>query len=65
MKRRLIPLVFLLLNISWVVVSAQDCPAIVRTALSRAQVACAVMRSNQACYGYPALEAQLQEGLSP
>jgi hypothetical protein len=65
MRQRFVPLVFLLFSISWTAVSAQDCPAMVQNALSRAQTACAIMRGNQACYGYQSLEAQLQEGLSP
>jgi hypothetical protein len=65
MSRRFIPLVFLLFSISWTAVSAQDCPGLVKNALSRAQTACAIMRGNQACYGYQTLDAQLQEGLSP
>ncbi len=65
MRRRFVPLVFLLFSISWAAVNAQDCPAMVENALSRAQIACAVMRGNQACYGYQNLQVQLQEGLSP
>ncbi|MBZ0288351.1 MAG: hypothetical protein K8I30_12110 [Anaerolineae bacterium] len=65
MSRRFIPLVFLLFSISWTAVSAQDCPALVKKALTKAQTACAIMRGNQACYGYQTLDAQLQEGLSP
>jgi hypothetical protein len=64
MRRRFFPLILLLLSISWSVVSAQDCPALVENALSKAQASCAIMRGNQACYGYQSLEAQLQEGLS-
>ncbi|MEO8611385.1 MAG: hypothetical protein ABI690_26040 [Chloroflexota bacterium] len=65
MKRRFIPLLFLLFSITWAAVSAQDCPALVKNALSRAQTACAILRGNQACYGYPSLDAKLQKGLSP
>jgi hypothetical protein len=65
MRHRLVPLVFLLVSISWSAVIAQDCPALVENALSRAQTSCAIMRGNQACYGYQSLEAQLQDGLSP
>ena len=65
MRRRFVPLMFLLFSISWAAVSAQDCPALVKTALSKAQTACAIMRGNQACYGYQTLDAKLQQGLSP
>ncbi|MBZ0288350.1 MAG: hypothetical protein K8I30_12105 [Anaerolineae bacterium] len=65
MTRKMVPLVFLLFSISWGAVGAQDCPALVQNALTRAEKACALMRGNQACYGYQTLDAQLQEGLSP
>jgi len=55
----------LLFTIGWVADSAQDCPALVERALTHTERACAGMRSNQACYGYRTLEAQLQPGLSP
>jgi hypothetical protein len=54
----------LLFTIGWVATAAQDCPALVERALEQVEEACAVMRGNQACYGYKALEARLQEGLS-
>ena len=65
MRRGFIPLMFLLFSISWAAVNAQDCPTLVKKALSRAENACAGLRGNQACYGYNTLQAQLQEGLSP
>jgi hypothetical protein len=66
MRYKFIPfLLTMLLTVGFVAAATQDCPALVETALSRAQTACAVMRGNQACYGYQSLEAQLQEGLSP
>lgn len=66
MRYKFIPfLLTMLLTVGFVAAATQDCPALVETALLRAQTACAVMRGNQACYGYQSLEAQLQEGLSP
>lgn len=66
MQYKLMPfLLTLLLTLSMAAAATQDCPALVEKALARAQTACAVMRGNQACYGYQTLEAQLQEGLSP
>jgi hypothetical protein len=65
MRHRLIPLCCaLLLSLGWMAVNAQDCPAVVETALERLQNACAGMRGNQACYGHHTLSAQLTAGLT-
>ena len=65
MQYKIIPfLLTLFLTVSFVAAATQDCPALVENALSRAETACAIMRGNQACYGYKNLDAQLQEGLS-
>jgi hypothetical protein len=66
MQYKLMPfLLTIVLTVSFVAAATQDCPALVENALSKAQASCAIMRGNQACYGYQSLEAQLQEGLSP
>ena len=65
MRKRLIPLCFaLIISIQGIAAAAQDCPALVNNAMTRAQNACAGIGSNQACYGYHTLDARLTEGLS-
>jgi len=65
MRHKLILLsLTLFLSVSWAAAAVQDCPALVKNALERTENACALMRGNQACYGYRTLQAELQPGLS-
>jgi hypothetical protein len=56
-KLTLIPIV-LLLGAGLVVAQANECPAVVRTALQAAQEVCSGVGRNQACYGHVALKAE-------
>ena len=57
--RKTLLLIILCLSISFNAILAEDCPAIVQTALQTADASCQDLGRNQACYGNSDLEAQV------